>query len=64
MGPVVGGLLVEKAGWEWIFFLNVPVALIAVPLTALRRARVARRDSDPPRRLLGIATLSLGLGAS
>ena len=62
MGPVVGGLLVEKAGWEWIFFLNVPVALIAAPLTvyAVRESR----DETAIRRvdLLGIATLSLGLG--
>jgi len=62
MGPVVGGLLVEKAGWEWIFFLNVPVAVIAVPLTmyAVRESR----DETAIRRVdwLGIATLSIGLG--
>jgi EmrB/QacA subfamily drug resistance transporter len=62
MGPVVGGLLVEKAGWEWIFFLNVPVAAVAVPLTmyAVRESR----DETAIRRIdwLGIATLSIGLG--
>jgi len=62
MGPVVGGFLVEKAGWEWIFFLNVPVALVALPLTAY--AVHESRDETAVRRvdLLGIATLSLGLG--
>jgi EmrB/QacA subfamily drug resistance transporter len=62
MGPVVGGLLVEKAGWEWIFFLNVPVAIVAAPLTvyAVRESR----DETAIRRVdwLGIATLSFGLG--
>ena len=62
MGPVVGGLLVEKAGWEWIFFLNVPVAIIAAPLTvyAVRESR----DESAIRRVdwLGIVTLSVGLG--
>jgi EmrB/QacA subfamily drug resistance transporter len=62
MGPVLGGLLVEKAGWQWIFFLNVPVALIAVPVTlyAVRESRdpSAVRRIDWP----GIATLSLGMG--
>jgi len=61
MGPVLGGLLVEKAGWEWIFFLNVPVALIAIPVTlyAVRESRdeTASGRVDYP----GIATLSLGL---
>ena len=30
LGPVVGGLLVASAGWRWIFFVNVPVGMIAV----------------------------------
>lgn len=29
-GPVLGGLLVETAGWEYIFFINVPVGLVAL----------------------------------
>ena len=62
MGPVVGGVLVEKAGWEWIFFLNVPVAMIAIPVTMYAVKRVARRDRRPPDRLGGDPTLSLGLG--
>ena len=62
MGPVLGGLLVEKAGWQWIFFLNVPVAVVAVPVTlyAVRESR----DPSAVRRIdwAGIATLSLGMG--
>jgi len=29
-GPVTGGLLVASVGWRWVFFLNVPVGVIAV----------------------------------
>jgi MFS family permease len=29
-GPVIGGVLVETVGWRWVFFLNVPVGLLAV----------------------------------
>ncbi|MGH3210055.1 MAG: MFS transporter [Trebonia sp.] len=29
-GPVIGGLLVASAGWRWVFFLNVPVGVVAV----------------------------------
>jgi MFS family permease len=29
-GPVIGGVLVATAGWRWVFFLNVPVGLLAV----------------------------------
>lgn len=30
LGPLVGGLLIGSAGWRWIFFLNVPVGLVAL----------------------------------
>src|ERR671931_440889 len=35
-GPLVGGAVVEGIDWEWIFWLNVPIGLVAVPLV-LRR---------------------------
>lgn len=35
MGPVVGGAVVEGIAWEWIFWINVPVGVVAVPLALL-----------------------------
>ncbi|GAB2548389.1 DHA2 family efflux MFS transporter permease subunit [Leucobacter ruminantium] len=35
IGPILGGFLVDSLGWEWIFFINVPVGVIAFAL-ALR----------------------------
>ncbi len=32
VGPIVGGLLVDGLGWEWIFFVNVPVGVVAFVL--------------------------------
>lgn len=32
VGPILGGLLVDHAGWEWIFFVNVPVGLVGLVL--------------------------------
>jgi EmrB/QacA subfamily drug resistance transporter len=60
VGPVVGGALVDSAGWRFIFFVNVPVVLIALLLTAFfvpeSRAAVARR-LDPVGQSLVIAFL-------
>ncbi len=35
-GPLVGGAVVEGIDWEWIFWLNVPIGLIAAPLVLSR----------------------------
>jgi EmrB/QacA subfamily drug resistance transporter len=44
IGPLVGGALTEGLGWEWIFFLNVPIGIAAVYLS-LRQVRESR-DPD------------------
>jgi EmrB/QacA subfamily drug resistance transporter len=41
VGPLVGGAVVEGAAWQWIFWLNVPIGLVLVPL-ALRRLGESR----------------------
>jgi EmrB/QacA subfamily drug resistance transporter len=60
VGPLVGGALVDSLGWEWIFFVNLPIgaATIALALTKLGEAR------DPtPGRLdwAGLGTFSSAL---
>ena len=46
-GPTIGGLLIEHAGWEWIFFVNIPIGILAVALgrrlLPRRRARARRQ---------------------
>ncbi|HWC78347.1 MAG TPA: MFS transporter [Pseudonocardiaceae bacterium] len=61
LGPVVGGLLVGTVGWRSIFWINIPVGVAAVILTAVfvpeSRAPRARRI-DPVGQLLVIITLA------
>src|SRR5690349_8209833 len=33
IGPLVGGVLTDGLGWEWIFFMNVPIGLAAIVMT-------------------------------
>ena len=35
LGPLVGGLLTEHAGWTWIFFINIPVGVLAIAASFL-----------------------------
>ncbi len=35
IGPVLGGLLTEGASWRWIFFVNVPVSVLAIAMCVL-----------------------------
>ncbi len=62
IGPVVGGFLVENVSWQSIFFLNVPVAALAVFVT-LAAARESRDETAAHHvDLAGVATISVGLG--
>lgn len=50
-GWLIGGPLTDGPGWEWIFFINIPIGLGALALSPLllreSKARVARRSYDP-----------------
>jgi len=56
LGPVVGGAVVQGISWEAIFWLNVPVAIIAIPLVlaAVSESRGTWQRLDP------IGTILLG----
>lgn len=47
LGPVLGGFFAEGPGWEWIFFINVPIGLLALVVTsaALTMPHVRREHS-------------------
>ncbi|HXR30926.1 MAG TPA: MFS transporter [Solirubrobacterales bacterium] len=60
IGPLVGGVITEHLGWEWIFFVNVPIGLLAIALTEARLANVAAQDPQPID-LPGLVTFSGGL---
>ncbi|MBO0917661.1 DHA2 family efflux MFS transporter permease subunit [Streptomyces laculatispora] len=53
-GPLVGGTLTEHLSWQWIFWLNVPIGLVLLPLARLRLAESHAPDSrlDIPGTLL------------
>ena len=60
LGPVIGGWLVDDASWRWIFYVNVPIGLIALPLAW----RILDRDVPRPHVRLdavGLLLLSPGL---
>ncbi|MGV9941451.1 MFS transporter [Streptomyces sp. NPDC003401] len=61
LGPVVGGAVVEGMDWRWIFWINVPVCLVAVPLVlfALRESTLPGARLD----LAGMALAAAGLCA-
>ncbi|CAM5298649.1 MFS transporter [Streptomyces fumanus] len=60
-GPILGGVLVEHVNWQSVFFINVPVGVVAVVLGLLilldHRAQNAPRSFD----ILGIALLSASM---
>jgi EmrB/QacA subfamily drug resistance transporter len=60
IGPLVGGALTDAFGWEWIFFVNVPIGIAAIALS-LRKLGESRAPDAEPVDWSGVGTFSASL---
>jgi DHA2 family multidrug resistance protein len=64
VGPTLGGYIVTNVGWRWIFFINLPVGVVALSLVASALPADGPRPLRlPPVDWLAIGLLAIGLGA-
>ena len=61
-GPVLGGWLVENASWRWVFFINLPLAVVVVTV-ALRGVPESRDEGAGRLDVVGAVLATIGLGA-
>jgi EmrB/QacA subfamily drug resistance transporter len=62
LGPLVGGAVVEGLNWQWIFWINVPIGLLSIPLVLTKIKESHGADTGLDLRGLGLITAgALGL---
>src|SRR5262245_52793130 len=62
VGPVLGGWLIERFSWRWIFFINIPLAVVVL-LIVWRRVPESRDEQLSGRvDWIGAALATIGLG--
>ena len=63
IGPVLGGYIVDNLSWQWIFYVNVPIGIVATVLS-IAYLRPSKPSTDD-RKIdwLGIILLAVGVGA-
>ncbi len=60
LGPTLGGLILDNTTWQWIFYVNLPIGLIAV-VAAVRVLPTVARQRTESLDFLGLALMATGL---
>ncbi len=60
LGPTIGGLIVDNASWRWIFYVNLPIGVIAV-ISALRTLPTVKSEPVGSLDFRGLALMATGL---
>jgi EmrB/QacA subfamily drug resistance transporter len=62
LGPVLGGLIIQNVSWRWIFYVNIPIGIVAIALAVRFLPGHEKTDRLFKLDVLGLALLSPGLG--
>lgn len=62
-GPVLGGWIIDRFSWPWIFFINLPIGLFAFAACTALLQRERPDARQPPIDMVGIVLLVVGVGA-
>jgi DHA2 family multidrug resistance protein len=63
IGPTLGGYIVDNSGWPWIFYINIPVGIVAAIMIATYVHDPEHQKRPPMIDYAGIALLAMSVGA-